>query len=386
MNIKYPLAAALLMTSAASFAEPFTLSPLGGGGVLASLNNFSIVPQGPADDSVFTCGNSCTPAQKKQLDAIRQSGYCPQPATKTCTDYVMKLGVCVAANPTETIAAYTPPPDTEWASPTCTRIPCRTKSSPGGDNSTTVDPIVVTASRGNPRRAPAPGDVDFMGPIQNQPAIQPFKDDEAYQAAVKTQQQVTPDAKIIDLGDRRFALLSEDGQTASIGGLCSGGNSCMGMPKPVASIPGLQKKIDEAAQVKGLAENEGTPKGGQTKEEAAVDRPDTNGKAAPISAFNLGAGFGADIASTGGGGFSPNTASGGEVTGTAKAVPWTPEMRAQVLGATTLTYRKSQEMESIINREAERSGAILQGGAVQRQGDPPGRAGTQAVANDGSAQ
>ncbi len=268
MNAKYPLAAALLMTATAALAQSMSAPKFGNLGN-APGGNFSFgAASGEAlDDMVFKCSTSpfrpCTDAEKQQRQAVKQRGACPTPASQACVAFLMGSG----AAPTSGLELLGSRPDVEWLDPVnCHQIPCRTKNSPGGsDTSTTVEEIVVTARRPAPQRqnqAPVPGDADFMGPVRPQdlpPAITPFKDDTDYEAAKATQQQVTPNQKIIDLGDRRYALLSEDGQTASIGGLCPGGNSCSSMPKPVDSIPGLQEKIKASQKNDGFTWAEETP-------------------------------------------------------------------------------------------------------------------------------
>jgi len=134
MNIRNPLAAALLLTATQSIAQP-TLNPTPN----PNLASFYGVSSSASllDDATFSCSSPllvhipyapCTSQQLRDRESFY--GVCP-PQSVACKDYMVRL--LSGANPAGTIAAHTPPPDTEWASPTCTHIPCALKENKSGD-------------------------------------------------------------------------------------------------------------------------------------------------------------------------------------------------------------------------------------------------------------
>lgn len=149
MNITPPLAAILLMTASAASAQ--TLAAPGLGGFNGAPSNAMSLGGAPAadDDMIFKCGippnAACTPAQLSRREAVRTSGTCSAPASKACVDYFMTGPG--AANPSQTIAAYTPPAGQEWASPTCQHIPCQLANVPAKPDA--PGEISAASARGN---------------------------------------------------------------------------------------------------------------------------------------------------------------------------------------------------------------------------------------------
>lgn len=144
MNTRAPLALALLMTVSAASAQ-FTLTDLGAapaGSNPLSLANISSTSN--LDEATFSCSSPllvhipfapCTTQQLRDRESF--NGVCP-PKSTACADY-MKRSLS-GANPAGTIAAFTPPPDTKWADPSCTHIPCRLAD----DKPKTEDPKAET--------------------------------------------------------------------------------------------------------------------------------------------------------------------------------------------------------------------------------------------------
>lgn len=208
MNIRNPLATALLMASSFATAQTPSFSMTGG------------------TDMVEKCGTvpyrACTPEElQERARRAGTTGYC-LPLDASCqSNFMTGAG---ASNPTETIAAYTPPPGTQWASPDCQRIPCRTVGSPGGD-------------------VPYDQQPGFIGPPAppKTPSGPPPFPPELFQQELANAQAQSPNP-VIDMGDGRYGAVLEDGTVAVCGqGQCA-------MPRPASDFPGLEAKIQDARQ------------------------------------------------------------------------------------------------------------------------------------------
>jgi len=303
MNIRNPLAATLLLAS--SFAT-------------AQTSNFSMIGE---TDMVEKCGTvpyrACTPEElQERARRAGNTGYCLPLDTSCQSNFMTNAG---ASNPTETIAAYTPPPGVQWASPDCQRIPCRTVGSPGGDVPYDQQPGFIGP--------PAPPKVNAGPP--------PFPP-EVFQQELANAQAESPNP-VIDMGDGRYGAVLEDGTVAVCGlGQCA-------MPRPASDFPGLEAKIQDARQqaasinsgMNSLNDGSGSINGGNKstpnksapgadepvnlansgRTGAATDMgptPNGGGSAGDIGAEfagdleRLSGGTGAEIASSGGGYDSPS--------------------------------------------------------------------------------
>ncbi len=208
MNIRTPLAAALLMTSSAAMAQFF--GP-------------------PEDDMIFKCGTvpyiACTDAQLARRATIQKSGGCPQPVTNACTDYMMRNGGS-GVNPAETMAAKDPGAGNEWADPSCTQIPCRLKDKADADMPPAFDPKTFQSELAKIRaEAKADGDENTF----------------------------------VDLGNNRYGVVTPDGIVRACGP-----SSCNAKPLDLGKYPGLADKIQEAKSLNGGATslNPDNPNGG----------------------------------------------------------------------------------------------------------------------------
>lgn len=310
MNITTPLAAALLMTASAAMAQ--TLSAPNAG--------------------IFKNGAS--------------SGVCLPNDTQCQNGFMTGPG---AGNPTQTIAAYTPPAGKEWASKDCQHISCALKDD---------DPI------------------------------KPFKDSTGRKTELKKamdeQKKLTPDAKIIDMGDGRYAMDLGNG-TVTLGGTSDGVNGVSSMPRPMSAVPGLKEKFaaqdakdktqaevaDKSKAMWDASSGGGTTqptasatdanpqKGAKGAAERSTDLPDKS--AAPPSARDLGAefagdqgdmmgGFGAESASD----EAPGNVAGNDDRGVIKIAGRDAQAQAD---SRTYTYTKIKEA-------AEESDRIITGGAA----------------------
>lgn len=340
MNTLKPLAAAfLLLTSSASAAtsQPFgaTQSGTGGGfsmtggngGYSNPLSFANMSGSGPIPDASFTCSSmdnvhipyaSCTESQLS--DRKRFNGECPAKST-ACKEYLQRQ--LSGNNPAGTIAAYTPPPGQQWASPSCTHIPCRLADSPAEG-----DEIVVTGRRKEPAR---PGDDGFIGPplppgwgAQNgnggvvsasnkqTPAGAPAMTEQDFQKSLEAVRETHGD-RVVDLGNKTYGILDEAGDGMSICGptTCSRGKQS-----------DHQDKIQQArAENFAFNNNSNTPAGGnagnnktggQTSGGTPPPADDTSG--APGGGGSLGREFADDQASISGSG-GGDSSSGGSGSG-----------------------------------------------------------------------
>lgn len=207
MKTRNPLAAALLLLASAASAQPY--APGAGAGFSMTGTNSAPFSMAGAtaenDDMLFKCSTvpyiACTTAQMNQRELIRETRICPRPVSAACEDYLKRNPF--GPNPAETIAAYTPPPGREWASPTCQRIPCRLADEPSA-----------------PGAAPAPtpasnsyeDDPGFIGPpspfraSRSAPVMSDAQFQQAFDSAKKEH-----GASAIDLGNKRYGILNDDG-------------------------------------------------------------------------------------------------------------------------------------------------------------------------------
>lgn len=370
MNIKNPLAAAFLMTASAVLAQPYAANPgwTGPGGTtsnLFSLNGASA----PDDDMLFKCSTvpyiACTPAQLNRREAMQRSGKCPEPASKACVDYLMSNAGSV--NPAETIAAKDPGKGNEWLSPDCTQIPCRTK--PAKEDASEA------AAHGP---APQPGDPGFIGPL-----LPPgFYDKQDKEALAKARAEIGQDGvkDVVDLGGGRLAMMLDDGRV----GICT--RSQCEKPVPADSVKdpkvaawvASNKMTDGSSGGGGMKSlnapgdrNNPARTGGGPTDESGGGNTTPPGSSNP--ARNLGAeiagdqnslakGFGAAVASTGGG------AAG--LTGTgAEAVVKVDGATIAKPSAIPLTYSRLQQNSDQLEETA--GGVRAPNGVFAAPGDTP---------------
>ncbi len=302
MKITNPLAVALLMTASAAMSQ---------------------TPRSPNPGA---------------LKGGMSSGVCLPNDTHCQKDFMTGPG---ADSQTETIAAYNPPAETQWASPDCQHVPCALK-----DN----DPI------------------------------KPFKDSAELKKAIDEQKKLTPDAKIIDMGDGRYAMDLGNGKV-TLGGTSDGVNGISSMPRPMSAVPGLKEKFAaqeakdtaQAEQNKELADKsnamwDGSSGGGTSANpgkgakgtgERAVDLPSKS--AALPSARDLGAEFAADqgdlMKGFGAEPVSDNAAGDMAEAGNEKIIKIKGSDAQAQAAQTNYTYTK-------INEAAQNSDRIIKGGAA----------------------
>lgn len=419
MNTLKPLAASLLLLAASASAQP-SLFPTGngnntGGGFSMTSGNggyfnpasfANAAGSGPIPDASFACTSqdnlhipyaSCTDAQL--ADRKRFNGECPAKST-ACKEYLQRQ--LSGSNPAATIAAYTPPPGREWASPTCQRIPCALADEP--------QEIVVTA----PRSA-RPGDDDFVGPMPppgwpppnqqvganfsplsagaNTPAPAPTAADfaRAFEDA-----KASYGDKAIDLGNNQYGILDETGDGMSVCGLS-------GCKK--ASQSEHQDKIQQAQAERRAFNNNGDTGNNKTGGQVAgagsggSESDDDSGAPGGGGGGSLGRGFADDQASIsgagGGGSSSSGSGGGGASSGDGKGYIAVKPSEVAPVGSIQITHTALMKTESDING-AERAFTSGQNGFAAPNddtgsgaGDPPISAEhlgkIQAVANDGSA-
>ncbi|MBI2789109.1 MAG: hypothetical protein HYX59_10545 [Elusimicrobia bacterium] len=360
MKTSNPLAAALLLIAASAAAQPlatgFSMT-----GANSSSNPFALqlAPgSAPVDEMVFKCGTvpyvACTTAQTNLREAVRTSKKCPEPAIPACVDFLMKQSN--STNPAETIAAYNPPPGTQWASPDCTHIPCRLADSPAA-------PAASGQTLAGRSYEDEPGFIGPPSPFRNQ-GPQPFADESSFKQAMKDQEAVTP-GKVIDLGNNTYAVDTGDGNY-SIGGLCSGA-PCNGLPKPADQIPGLADALQAANSLNsgGKSLNNDNPNGftassnkqtpsmnnaGQTGDQGQAD--DTNPS---DEAKGMGRQAAADsVAVSGASGSSGGTsvASNGSPSSGGATPEQVIKTKAAALGSIEITYTRLQQTEDSIKGAA----------------------------------
>lgn len=377
MKTPSPLAAALLMLAASASAQLLS-GPSGSGFSMTgtSQSPFSFgSTSGPVDDVVFKCGTvpyiACTDVHMNKREAIRISGVCPAPASAACTEYLMSTRG--ATNPAETIAAYTPPPGREWASPDCQRIPCRLADPPP------TDEIVVTGRRPTaPTESGLPYDQQpgFIGPPAppSGPSMPPPFSSAEFQrelADARSDNQHT----VVDLGNNRYGVVLDDGSVSVCGrGQCS-------TPRPASEFPDLADRIQAATSLNSGAGslNDDNPNGftkssnppstppgdsgrsgrsgqGTTappSEDVASNPSDeartSGGDAGAFFRGNGGGGQGAGAGGTSGNGYAAAAANGKEEAIATQA--------AELDGV--FTYIKTREIKAKIDRT---EGAVTSGG------------------------
>lgn len=345
------LAAALILTATAASAQLFPTSN-GTGPTFNSSSNNPFAATSPANsdpDWIFKCGTppylACTPAEITRRDAVKNNQFCPTvPPTAKCTEFIMRNG---DSNPMGNYAAQTAPDGFKWANPDCTRIPCQ------------ITPT-TTAPKPGEKTVAREGEPGFIGPPDLR-GPQPFTDDAAFKAAMTSQEETTP-GKVIDLGNRQYAVDIGGGQY-SVGGQIRG-RTVGGTPVPAAQIPGLQAAIDKkAAQDKLVADtnaaNEnmftGSSAGGNQNRTAATpgggrdDGAAVDGVQRELGGGGTGSG-GPTTASSGGGSGSTGGGSSGGVTSTGGG---NDDIKVKVkhgeVMATGTTFVLNQNMEKIIN-------------------------------------
>lgn len=270
MNTRPPLAAALLLLASAAAAQPYAAGAGAGfsmTGVNTNAFSFSL-PPGPVDDVVFKCGTvpyiACTDVHMNKREAIRIAGRCPEPASPACVEFLMKNSA--SANPAETIAAYTPPPGREWASPTCQRIPCRLADAPSA-----VGFAAGFAAGPPPASSSYEDEPGFIGPPSPPKSSLPpafdAKDFQKELAAARAESQNT----IVDMGDNRYGVVLDDGTVAVCGnGLCS-------RPRPASEFPKLADQI-QLARNESFSFNGASAGGRKNTGSPSVPGPDNAGK------------------------------------------------------------------------------------------------------------
>lgn len=423
MNTPKPLAAAfLLLASSASAAtsQPFGTSQYGTGGgfSLTSGNGGYSNPlsfantsgSGPIPDASFTCSSvdnvhipfaSCTETQL--ADRKRFNGECPAKST-ACREYLQRQ--LSGNNPAGTIAAFTPPPDTEWASPTCNFIPCATKASAEAARRAAQGQNVAASP------APQPGEPGFIGPLQDvapsgpfglnfaspTPAPVPPVSEADFQRAFKEAQESYGD-NAIDLGNKSYGILDEKGDGMSICGPtgCERGNQADHKDK-IQQARAEQRAYNNNSKT---ADAGGNKASGQTSggTPPAANDSDDSGAPGGGGGGSLGRGFADDQASisgSGGGGDSSSSRSGGgDSFGDGKGYIAVKPSEVAPVGSIQITHTALLKTESDING-AQRAFTSGQNGFAapnddtgSAAGDPPispehlGK--IQAVANDGSA-
>lgn len=367
MKTSNPLAAALLLMAASASAQ--LINPGAGSGFSMTGSNSSPSPfalqlapgSAPVDEMVFKCGTvpyvACTTAQTNLREAVRVSKKCPQPAIPACVDYLMKQSN--STNPAETIAAYNPPPGTQWASPDCTHIPCRLADSPTGPASPSGQTLAGRSYEDEP------GFIGPPSPFRNQ-GPQPFTDESSFKQAMKDQEAVTP-GKVVDLGNNTYAVDTGDGNY-SIGGLCNGA-PCNGLPKPADQIPGLADALQTAHSINsgGNSLNGDNPNGftassnkqtpsmnnaGQTGDQGQADDTNPSDEAKGMgrqAAADSVAVSGASGSSSGGG---TSVASSGSPSPGGATPEQVIKTKAAALGSIEITYTRLQQTEDSIKGAA----------------------------------
>lgn len=366
MKTSNPLAAALLLIAASASAQPLAGGYNFGGG--QNTTPFSLgAASGPVDDIVFKCGTvpyiACTAEHMNKRENIRITGICPAPASKACTDYLMRARG--AANPVETIGAYDPP--VQWASPDCQHYGCLLAEP------VVLDEIVVTG-----RRNPAPTESGlpydqqpgFIGPPAppSGPSMPPPFSPGEFQrelADARSDNQHT----VVDLGNNRYGVVLDDGSVSVCGrGQCS-------TPRPANEFPNLAEQIQLARSLNnGDSINKENPGGftpASNRQPPGTTPPGGSGRSATpppsdevaSTSSNEARGSGNDAGnffrSNGGGDMGASGATGG---GYAAAATNGKEEAIATEAAEldgVFTYIKTQEIKAAIDRTA---GAVTSGG------------------------
>lgn len=354
MKTLKPLAAALLLIGSSASAQ--LLNPGAGSGFSLTGNApapYSFSLPSAVDDVVFKCGTPpyipCTDVHMNKREAIRIAGRCPEPAIQSCIDFLMKNSP--SSNPAETIAAYTPPPGTQWASPDCTHIPCRLADSPGTGATESGLPYDQQPGFIGP---PAP-------PKNNLPPAFDAKDFQKELAEARADNQYP----IVDLGDNRYGVVLDNGTVSVCGrGQCT-------MPRPAAEFPDLPERLQAAQSLNSGAGSINNDNPGGFSLSSNKQTPDLNnaGRTAggspavpDTSASDEARGFGeqaandsAAISGTAGGlpgadsgGTSVASNGGGAAGGTEEVI----KTRAEALGSIEITYSRLQKTEADIKGAA----------------------------------
>lgn len=358
MNIRKPLALALLMTASAASAQPFATSPQPTFNFFSTnASPFSLTGSGSGDaipDASFTCSSmenvhipfaSCT---KEQLDDRKRfNGECPAKST-ACKEYLQRS--LSGANPAGTIAAYTPPPGQQWASPSCTHIPCLLADSP-----TEGDEIVVTGRR---QVSEKPRDDDFVGPVlpPNENKLPPAFDAKDFQKEIADARADSQNT-IVDLGDNRYGVVLEDGTVAVCGrGACN-------MPRPASEFPKLAEQIQMATSINsGINSlNNDNPNGFTAKSDKGKSAPgggmpppadDDSASSGSNGGGSLGRSFATDqanISGGGGGDASSSGSGGGASSGDGKGYIAVKPSEMEPVGRIKITHTALLKTEADIN-------------------------------------
>ncbi len=368
MKTLKPLAAAFLLLASSASAQLLNPAPAGGGFSLTSGNggNSNLLSfantngSGPIPDASFTCSSmenvhipfaSCT---KEQLDDRKRfNGECSAKST-ACKEYLQRT--LSGANPAGTIAAYTPPPGREWASPTCQRVPCALADEP--------EEIVVTAPRSTPGPTPRPDlpydqQPGFIGPpspfntpvgannagITTGPNPPAPNFDRAFADAKKEHGD-----KAIDLGNKTYGILDDKDGTITVVG-------------PNGSVKKDQSEYrDKIQQARAEANNYtgtsggGTPPpssnktGGQNSGGTAPPANDDSGSSG--GGGSLGRSFASDQASISGAGAdgdsSGGSSGGGASTGDGKGYIAVKPSEMQAVGSIQITHTALLKTEADI--------------------------------------
>lgn len=367
MNMKTPLAAALLLTALTASAQltltqpQFSLTttsqepPAG----TLDLSKYNAPGTKIPSDQAFNCSTYsnlhipykfCTP--EEETERLSFLGFCPW-NNKPCKDYMERIMLPKGDSPAEVLGAKDSGPAAACQVPPCLAEP------------PAAAPIAASA------RTPQSGDSDFIGP----PVPPGFYDEQDKKELAKARTEIGDNGvkDVIDLGNGAIAKMRDDGTVQ----MCGRGSGCA---KPVPADSVDNPKIAEwVVENKGYAGVNNNPNGGGMKSmsnppsgrgaqstEGAPQDPGSGGSAGgqedTQSAFDKGAGMGRDLVALGGGGGSSGSGSspmsdvpGAEAGAAAKPIAVSQaEVEAQV--AKGYSYIAVKEA-------AANSDAIIKGGA-----------------------
>ncbi len=377
MKTPPPLAAALLLIAASASAQPLAGGYNFSGGQNTTPFSFGGA-SGPVDDIVFKCGTvpyiACTDVHLNKREAIRIAGTCPAPASAACTAYLMSTRG--ATNPAETIAAYDPPPDMEWADPRCQQIPCRVVPR--------TDEIVVTGRRNPTAYDQEPGFIGPPAPPKAKSNLPPAFSPAEFQRELADARAQNEDSgsgyTVVDMGDNRYGVVLDDGSVSVCGlGQCT-------MPRPASEFPNLADQIQAARSLNNgdsinkenpngftMASNKQNPPGAAPGGGGRQTPPPPGGGGrqtppppggGPVAANNEARGSGNDAGEffKSGGGAAGMGAGGSQGGGYAAAAANGKEEAIAAHAAEldgVFTYIKTQEIKAEIDRTA---GSVMSGG------------------------
>jgi hypothetical protein len=231
MNIKPPLAAALLMLASTAMAQ-LTLTPppaLGTGNFGDATRPLSLTgaySTNVPDDASFNCSTwtnmnfmsnplvFCTPAQ--EMARLSFFGFCPYGNT-ACSNYMSRIMLPKYSNPAEAQG--------EIDARAATAAPEAPK------------PIEAASAT---EASPQPGDPNFMGPVMGPPVPPGFYEAQDKKAFEKAREKIGADGvkDVVDLGNGNIAMMREDG-TAEV---CGRSSQCAD-PVPASTLK--NPKIEE---------------------------------------------------------------------------------------------------------------------------------------------